>query len=108
MPAPSFVSPAFNAPPVYAAPPLQPQADFSGLERQLSEITSQIATLRRPDGLEQSIEGFRNELAEIRRTITEALPRREIESLENEIRSLGRRIDETRQTGVDRFRAGRH
>ncbi len=36
-----------------------------------------------------------------RRTITEALPRREIESLENEIRSLGRRIDETRQTGVD-------
>ena len=101
MPAPSFVSPAFNPPPVYAAPPLQPQADFSGLERQLSEITSQIATLRRPDGLEQSIEGFRNELAEIRRVITEALPRREIESLENEIRSLGRRIDETRQTGVD-------
>jgi localization factor PodJL len=101
MPAPSFVDPAYNAPPVYAAPPLQPQADFSGLERQLSEITSQIATLRRPDGLEQSIEGFRNELAEIRRTITEALPRREIESLENEIRSLGRRIDETRQTGVD-------
>ncbi|WP_424629119.1 hypothetical protein [Bradyrhizobium sp. SYSU BS000235] len=101
MPAPSFVNPAFNPPPVYAAPPLQPQADFSGLERQLSEITSQIATLRRPDGLEQSIEGFRNELAEIRRTITEALPRREIESLENEIRSLGRRIDETRHTGVD-------
>ncbi len=102
MPAPSFVSPAFNPPPVYAAPPLQPQqADFSGLERQLSEITSQIATLRRPDGIEQSIAGFRNELAEIRQVITEALPRREIESLENEIRSLGRRIDETRQTGID-------
>lgn len=101
MAAPSFVSPASNPPPVYAAPPLQPQADFSGLERQLSEITSQIATLRRPDGLEQSIEGFRNELAEIRRAITEALPRREIESLENEIRSLGRRIDETRQSGAD-------
>ncbi|MEH2511783.1 localization factor PodJL [Nitrobacteraceae bacterium AZCC 1564] len=101
MPAPSFAGPAVNPPPVYAAPPLQPQADFSGLERQLSEITSQIATLRRPDGIEQSIESFRNELAEIRRAITEALPRREIESLENEIRSLGRRIDETRQTGVD-------
>lgn len=92
MPPPSFV---------HQAPPIQPQADFSGLERQLSEITSQIETLRRPDGIEQSIASFRSELAEIRQAITEALPRRAIESLEGEIRSLGRRIDETRSTGID-------
>lgn len=92
MPPPSFVS---------HAPPIQPQPDFSGLERQLSQITSQIETLRRPDGVEQSIAAFRGELAEIRQAITEALPRRAIESLEGEIRSLGRRIDETRSTGID-------
>lgn len=92
MPPPSFVN---------HAPPIQPQADFSGLERQLSQITSQIEMLRRPDGIEQSIASFRSELSEIRQAITEALPRRAIESLEGEIRSLGRRIDETRSSGID-------
>lgn len=92
MPPPSFVN---------HAPPIQPQADFSGLERQLSQITSQIELLRRPDGMEQSIASFRSELSEIRQAITEALPRRAIESLESEIRSLGRRIDETRSSGID-------
>jgi localization factor PodJL len=92
MPPPSFVN---------QAPPIQPQADFSGLERQLSQITSQIETLRRPDGIEQSIASFRGELAEIRQAITEALPRHAIESLEGEIRSLGQRIDQTRSNGID-------
>lgn len=77
------------------------QPDFSGLERQLAQITSQIETLRRPDPMEQSIAAFRGELAAIRQAITEALPRHAIESLEGEIRSLGRRIDETRSTGAD-------
>ncbi len=95
MPAPSFVAPVY-------APPIQPQADFSGVERQLSHMTSQIESLRRPDPfLEQSIASFRSELADIRHAITEAMPRRAIETLESEIRSLGRRIDETRSTGVD-------
>lgn len=83
------------------APPMQPQADFSGLERQLFQITSKIEALSRPDGMEQSIAAFRSELTEIRQAITEALPRRAIESLEGEIRSLGRRIDETRSSGID-------
>ena len=41
------------------------------------------------------------ELAEIRAAITEAMPRRAIESIESEIRSLSRRIDDTRQSGTD-------
>ena len=95
MPAPSFVAPSY-------APPMQPHADFSGMERQLSQMTSQIELLRRPDPvMEQSIASFRGELADIRHAITEAMPRRAIESLEGEIRSLGRRIDETRSSGVD-------
>ncbi|MGJ4890601.1 hypothetical protein ACQR1Y_20565 [Bradyrhizobium sp. HKCCYLRH3099] len=79
-----------------------PSSDFSLLERHLLKITSQIEALHRPeDGIEQSIAGFRTELSEIRLAITEAMPRRAIESIENEIRSLSRRIDENRQSGVD-------
>jgi localization factor PodJL len=84
------------------APAIAPTGpDFSSLERHLLKITSQIEALQRPDGIEQSIAAFRGELAEIRHAITEAMPRQAIESIENEIRSLSRRIDETRQSGID-------
>ena len=75
--------------------------DFSSLERHLFKITSQIEALQRPDGIEQSIATFRTELSEIRAAITEAMPRRAIESIETEIRSLARRIDDNRQSTVD-------
>jgi localization factor PodJL len=88
-----------TAPPMAPAAPAGP--DFSTLERHLLKITSQIEALQRPDGIEQSIVAFRSELAEIRHAITEAMPRRAIESIENEIRSLSRRIDDTRQSGID-------
>ncbi|MCA1431487.1 SEL1-like repeat protein [Bradyrhizobium sp. BRP20] len=87
--------------PGYAPPPPQPGPDFSALERHLLKITSQIESLQRPDNTEQAINAFRSELAEIRAAITEAMPRRAIESIENEIRSLHRRIDETRYNGTD-------
>ena len=90
------MAPAMPAPTRCAAGP-----DFSSLERHLFKITSQIEALQRPDGIEQSIAAFRSELAEIRHAITEAMPRRAIESIENEIRSLSRRIDDTRQSGID-------
>ncbi|HEX7920226.1 MAG TPA: hypothetical protein VF583_04695, partial [Bradyrhizobium sp.] len=89
-----------SAPPMaaYAPPPPAPAGpDFSSLERHLLKITSQIEALQRPDHIEQSIAAFRGELAEIRQAITEAMPRRAIESIENEIRSLHHRIDEIRQ-----------
>lgn len=100
LPAPVPSTPVYVPPPM-AAPIAPNYPDFSGLEKQLFNITHQIDSLRRPDGIEQSIAAFRTELADIRVAITEALPRRAIESLENEIRSLGRRIDETRQHGID-------
>ncbi len=87
------------APAMASAGPAGP--DFSALERHLFKITSQIEALQRPDGIEQSIAAFRGELTEIRHAITEAMPRRAIESIENEIRSLSRRIDDTRQSGTD-------
>src|SRR5215212_6908343 len=95
--------PARSIPPVSPVTPpvMSPGPDFSILERHLFKITSQIEALQRPDGVEQSIVAFRGELTEIRQAITEAMPRRAIESLENEIRSLSRRIDDTRQSGTD-------
>src|ERR1700732_1951703 len=81
------------------APAVPAGPDFSSLERHLLKITSQIEALQRPDGIEQSITAFSNELAEIRHALTEAMPRRAIESIESEIRSLSRRIDENRQSG---------
>ncbi|WP_342735479.1 hypothetical protein [Bradyrhizobium sp. B117] len=101
--APSIAPAAHYAPPApaYAPPPQQPGPDFSALERHLLKITSQIESLQRPDNTEQAISAFRGELAEIRQAITEAMPRRAIESIENEIRSLHRRIDETRSNGTD-------
>jgi localization factor PodJL len=96
--APRAVPPR-HAPPTAPVAPTGP--DFSTLERHLFKITSQIEALQRPDKIEQSIAAFRSELAEIRNAITEAMPRRAIESIENEIRSLSRRIDDTRQSGID-------
>ena len=103
--APRHISPRY-APSIAPTmpPPVRPAPaapDFSSLERHLFKITSQIEALQRPDVTEQSISAFRGELAEIRAAITEAMPRRAIESIENEIRSLSRRIDETRQNGTD-------
>jgi localization factor PodJL len=88
------------APPTPPAPPAGP--DFSALERHLFKITNQIEALQRPDGIERSIAAFRSELTEIRHAITEAMPRRAIETIENEIRSLSRRIDDSRHHGIDR------
>jgi localization factor PodJL len=97
--APSFVQPPYAQP---AAPPQSFMPDMSGLERQLFQITTKIDALQRPDNnIEQSIAAFRSELAEIRHVITEAMPRRAIESIENEIRELGRRIDDNRHSGID-------
>ena len=93
------IAPAMAAPAKTAPAPAGP--DFSVLERHLFKITSQIEALQRPNGIEQSIAAFRGELTEIRQAITEAMPRRAIESIENEIRSLARRIDDTRQSGTD-------
>jgi localization factor PodJL len=92
--------------------PAQPPApqpvpvDLSGIERQLNHLTSQMEALRRPDHLDESITAFREELAEIRRSLTEALPRQAIDSLEGEIRALGQKIERSRDTVGDQDALG--
>jgi localization factor PodJL len=75
--------------------------DISGLDRQLRQITARLETLRPTSDLERAIIALRGDLSEIGQLVTEALPRRAVESLEIEIKTLGQRIDQSRQAGAD-------
>ena len=77
-----------------------PGQDLSGLEHHLREITNQIASLHQP--YEDALTALRGDLAEIGRALTEALPRRAVEALETEVRSLADRVDRSRGSGVDK------
>ncbi len=77
-----------------------PAQDISGLEDQLRRITDQIETLRRP-GVEEAINALRGELIEIGNKLNEAMPRREIETIEKQIAGLAQRVAEGRQNGAD-------
>ncbi len=99
--------PAAAAAPVPAPAPAQqparaplPAQDISGLEDQLRRITDQIETLRRP-GVEEAINALRGELIEIGAKLNEAMPRREIETIEKQIAGLSQRVAEGRQNGAD-------
>jgi localization factor PodJL len=69
--------------------------EFPELEAQLRRITAQIESLRSTD-LDKVIVAFRSDLADIRRQLTEALPRQAVESLCVEVEALARRVDRSR------------
>ncbi len=81
--------------------PEPPPIDFSNLEEQLRYITTRIEALRPSNELEKVIKTFRKDLTEIREQLTEALPRRAVESLEIEVQALTQRLDHSRDSGVD-------
>ena len=72
--------------------------DMSGLEKQLRQLTAQIETLHRPNGVESAIKALRKDLAEIGGAITQAMPRQAIEALETEIRKLAERVEQSHQS----------
>jgi localization factor PodJL len=74
--------------------------DLGGLDRQLRQITARIEALRPASELETAIKALRTDLTDIG-SLTEALPRRAVESLEIEIKALAQRIDHSRESGVD-------
>lgn len=86
--------------PVQMARPA-PTPEMAALNLQLHAITNKIDAIQRPDALEASIAAFRTDLAEIRHVVTEAMPRRAIETIEREVQSLSRRIDDSRNQGTD-------
>ncbi|MGN6307924.1 MAG: hypothetical protein ACTHNN_00015 [Xanthobacteraceae bacterium] len=95
--------PAPQAPfPTAAMAPEPARPDqMSALEQQLAKITSRIEALHQPAQVDHAIASFRGELADIRRAITEAMPRQAIESIERDIRQLAQRIDDSRHNGSD-------
>lgn len=101
-PPPAMRTPEAAAPmPAAVQPaPRAPTQDLSGLEEQLRNITAQIETLRRP-GVEDAINALRGELSEIGRSLSDAMPRQSIETIEQQIQGLSRRISEGRQAGID-------
>lgn len=78
-----------------------PGADLTGVEEQLRRINTQIEALQRPCRADEVVQALRHDLADIGRTLTEAMPRQAIDALEGEVRSLATRIDAGRQAGVD-------
>jgi localization factor PodJL len=97
---PDLLSPA-TAPQLAAeaAEPDRPM-EFPELEEQLRRITAQLESLR-STGLDKVIGVFRSDLADIRRQLTEALPRQAVESLCVEVEALARRIDRSRERSGD-------
>jgi localization factor PodJL len=77
-----------------------PSQDISGLEEQLRKITDQIETLRRP-GVEEAINALRGELGDIGRALSDAMPKRTLDTLEKQIQGLTQRVVEGRQSGAD-------
>ena len=108
-PTPSSLPPVPESERVFAAWPggwrsqgaAEAPVNISGLEEQLRQMTARIEALRPSSELEKAIAGLRADLAEVARSLTEALPRRALESLEIEVKALGQRIDQSRQAGVD-------
>jgi localization factor PodJL len=74
------------------APPALSAPDLTSLERQLTRITEQIESLRRPCALGDSLEELRSDLAHIGRAIDEAMPRRALETLHDDVHALAERI----------------
>ncbi|HEX3938234.1 MAG TPA: hypothetical protein VHX43_12085 [Xanthobacteraceae bacterium] len=79
----------------------EPYVDFSNLDEQLRHLTTRIEALRPSNELERAIKSIRGDLSDIGHQLTEALPRHAVESLEIEVRALAKRLDHTREAGVD-------
>jgi len=88
--------------PQFAAGVAEPEGlpEFPELEEQLRRMTAQIESLH-STGLNKVIAAFRSDLADIRRQLTEALPRKAVESLCVEVEALARRIDRSRERTGD-------
>src|SRR5436305_2189072 len=78
-----------------------PAADFSRLEQQLQHITQQIESLRQPSSVDDAIAALRSDLADVARAVQEALPRRSLESLQNDVSMLVERINHNYGRGAD-------
>ena len=96
---------AVPAPTPSEALPRARTQEFSGLERELRQINTQIQALSRPCNIDsavgKAVDTLRDDLAEIGVMLQDALPRKAVEALEGQVRKLSERIDNTRDAGAD-------
>jgi localization factor PodJL len=79
-----------------------PAVNLSGIEHLLHSITGEIETLKRPCAVEDSVAALRRELAEVGRTVTQAMPHAaSLDAMQSELRSLSERIEHGRPRGDD-------
>lgn len=95
-PAPSGEPAAGAFPLAGAASPLG-HTGLADLQIRLGQLTEELRILRKPGGFSDKIDALREELAEIARTLAEAVPRRVVQTLEGEIRTLMERLEKARQ-----------
>jgi localization factor PodJL len=109
LPVPPVAGVSPSSPETVAPPPFvssrqevaEPTVDLSNLEDQIRYMTTRIEELQPSRELERSVKTFRRDLSDISQQLTEALPRRAVESLESEVRALAQRLDHSRKAGVD-------
>ncbi len=112
LPAAAYASPAASYAPPPAPPqppafssspraPAEPSIDLFNLGEQLQYITTRMEAARPGADLQSVIRALRKDLSDIRRRLTEALPRHAVESLEIEVQALAQRIDHSRESGAD-------
>jgi localization factor PodJL len=99
----SDVAPASPTAPTAStrAAPAEHAQNLTGLEQQLRHITEQIATLQRPCRLDDMTTTLRGDLAELGRSLTEAMPRQAVEMLQQETRALVERVDRSQNSAAD-------
>ena len=91
---------AANAAPSPEGLPRARTQELSGLEQQLRQVNAQIEKLK-PCGIDKAIDTLRDDLAEIGVMLQDALPRKSVEAIEQEMRKLAEGIDRTRNAGAD-------
>src|SRR5258708_25677472 len=67
-------------------------SDLAGLEQHLHRISHQIDSLARPCDANAAAEALRADLADIKRTLREAIPSPAVEAIAREMRRLARRM----------------
>jgi len=76
-------------------------SDLAGLEQYLHKISHQIDGLSRPCDANAAVDALRADLADIKRSLSDAMPSRALEAIESEIRRLAERLDADRDCGID-------
>jgi localization factor PodJL len=79
----------------------EPVIELFNLGEQLQHITTRMEAARPGADLQSVIRALRKDLSEIRRQLTEALPRHAVESLDIEVQALAQRINHSRESGIE-------